>query len=272
MKRKIIGIVGAIALATLGTVALVAYVQSARADAVAGEELVDVWLVKSTVSEGTPAEEMLGSVEHTKVPAKLRAAGGVTDLTALKGLVTTTELLAGEQLIAARFVTPALARQGDVPAGFLQVTVELEPQRALGGRIRAGDTVAVLLSFEPFDLKGSVLESDGGVATVQGKTSNTTHLEFHKVLVTAVQIAEDASGVPAVAGEEKADKSDKKAVATAPTQNLLVTLAVDARALEQVVFAAEFGTVWLANEPADAEEIGTRMVDRGNVYDTAIKP
>jgi pilus assembly protein CpaB len=270
MKRRIIGIVGAIALATLGTVALVAYVQSAHNEAVASEAMVDVWVVKSHIAEGTPAAEIEKSIERTKVPGKVRAAGGVNDLRELEGLVTNTELLAGEQLVSARFVTASVARQGDVPAGLLQVTVELEPQRALGGHIRAGDTVAILLSFEPFDLKGSLLDSSGGATAVQGKTSNTTHLELHKVLVTSVQIAEDASGVPPVAGEDGDDKSAKKAVATAPTESLLVTFALDARAVEQVVFAAEFGTVWLANEPADAKETGTRMVDRGNAYDSVI--
>jgi pilus assembly protein CpaB len=265
------GIAGAIALATVGTVALVAYVQSARDEAEAAEALVDVWVVRSAIAEGVPAADIEGSLERTQVPGRIQAEGAVTDLDDLDGLVTSTALLPGEQIVAGRFVTPTVARQGDVPAGLLQVTVELDPQRALGGRVRAGDSVAVLLSFSPFDLEGAVLDSNGGVTTVQGKTSNTTHLELHKVLVTAVQIAENADGVPDVAGDG-GDESDPVKVESAPTESLLVTLALDAPSIEQLVFAAEFGTVWLANEPADAPETGTRIVDRGNAYDSVVLP
>jgi len=131
--------------------------------------------------------------------------------------------------------------------------------------------VAVLLSFGPFDLEGAVLDSAGDVTSVQGKTSNTTHLELHKVLVTSVQIAEDASGVPDVAGDGS-DSADDNDVESAPTESLLITFALDAPSIEQVVFAAEFGTIWLANEPLDAAETGTKIVDRGNVYDSVVMP
>jgi pilus assembly protein CpaB len=269
MKRRIIGIAAAVVLAAVGTFALVAYVQSAHDEALAEEALVDVWVVESPIAQGTPASEIDGSLGRVQVPERLRAEGSVTDLDDIEGLVTDTALLPGEQLVAGRFVTASVARQGDAPPGMLQVTLELDPQRALGGRVRAGDTVAVLLSFEPFDLQGAVLDSTGGVTPVNGKTPNTTHLELHKVLVTSVQIAEDASGVPEVAGE---GDDGNEPVASAPTESLLVTLALDAQSLEQVVFAAEFGTIWLANEPADAPEDGTKIVDRGNVYGTAVLP
>jgi pilus assembly protein CpaB len=255
MKRRIIGIIGAIVLASVGTVALVAYVQSARDEADAAEAMVDVWVVKSTIAEGTPAADVKGSVERTQVPGRLVADGAVRDFDELEGLVTGAALLPGEQVVAARFVTPIVARQGDVPAGLLQVTVELDPQRALGGRIRAGDTVAVFLSFA----------SDGA------GSADRSHLELHKVLVTSVQISDDAEGVPDVAGEG-GDATDTSEVASAPTESLLVTLALDARSVEQVVFAAEFGTVWLGNEPADAPEEGTRIVDGSNVYDVLVNP
>jgi pilus assembly protein CpaB len=252
MKRKIVGIAAAIILAAVGTLALVAYVQSARDEAEAAESLVDVLVVKSAIAEGTPATDIKGSVERTQVPGRLLAEGAVTDLDELEGLVTGTALLPGEQLVAPRFVTPSKARQGDVPAGLLQVTLELEPQRALGGQVRAGDTVAVLLSFGDHPLD----------------PSDRTHLELHKVLVTKVQIAKDADGVPDMAR----DNDDEDGVVPAPTESLLVTLALDAPSVEQVVFAGEFGMVWLANEPADAPQDGTRIVDATNMYDVLVAP
>ena len=69
--------------------------------------------------------------------------------------------------------------RASVPAGLQELTVSLDPTRAVGGSLRVGDTVGVVLSFEPFDLPGS-----------EDQSPNTTHLTFHKVLVTAVQFAE----------------------------------------------------------------------------------
>ena len=51
----------------------------------------------------------------------------------------------------ARFTGAGTAAASKATEGLLQVTVPLEPERALGGNIRAGDTVGVLLSFEPVD-------------------------------------------------------------------------------------------------------------------------
>jgi len=256
MKRKVTGIVGAVTLAIFGTVLLVAYVQSAKNDAIAGEALVNVWRVKTTIKEGTKAEDIEDSLERTKVPVKVRAKGAVNELDDIKGQVASTDLVAGEQLVTGRFISPTEARQGEAPTDLLQVTVELDPERALGGRVRAGDTVAVLLSFEPFDLEGG------------GKTSNVTHMELHDVVVVTVQIADD-EGVPEVAGEGDGRRSSSNAVTSAPTNTLLVTLALDAPSVEQLIFAAEHGTVWLASEPPDASEAGTREITRLNVFSDA---
>ena len=49
MSRKVIGIVVALALASVGTVALVSYVRSAEERAQAGEELVEVYVLTDTV-------------------------------------------------------------------------------------------------------------------------------------------------------------------------------------------------------------------------------
>ncbi|HUF33040.1 MAG TPA: SAF domain-containing protein [Acidimicrobiales bacterium] len=271
MNRRIAGIAGAVVLAIIGTLVLVSYVQSARDQALSDEELVEVWVVRTSIAEGASAADIAGSLERREVPARLRAEGSVTELDAIEGLVTRTDLVPGEQLLRSRFVTPVEARRGDVPEGLLQVTVDLAPQRALGGQIRPGDTVGVLMSFSPFDLEGTLLDEQGGTETQTGKTGNTTHLALHQVLVTSVQIGPNAAGVPAVAGEDDAVVNGAsvavgRGVASAPTESLLVTLALDAPSVERVVFAAEFGTIWLTAEGDDALEEGTRVVGRGNVY------
>ena len=51
---------------------------------------------------------------------------------------------------------------------------------------------------------------------------------------------------------------------------MLVTLALSSPQVEQVVFAAEFGHIWLTAENADADESGTRVVTLGEVYGPAV--
>jgi pilus assembly protein CpaB len=248
-NRRFVGLAAALLMAVVGTFALMAYVQSAKDKAVAGERMVAVLVVKSKIAKGTAVSKLGASVKRTEVPAKVKAEGAVTSLDALQGRVTATELLPGEQLVASRFVTPAQARAGtvNVPANLLRVSVALSAERMVGGAIAPGDTVGVFVSFAP------------DVAPYE------THLALHKVLVAAVAYGE----APDKSGGDTKKEGDSKAgdtPAVAPSGNLLVTLALDAPSAEKVVFAAEHGSIWLAAEPKDAPTGGTRIVVPDNVY------
>lgn len=251
MKRRLGGLAVAMVMATIGTVALVAYVQSAKDKALAGEQLVDVLVVTEPIAKGVAARDIT-AVRTVQVPAKVKAEGAVSNLAELDDLVAGARLVPGEQLIAARFVTAVTAAQrADVPPGMLEITVSLEPQRALGGQVRVGDTVGVLASFDP---------EAGSVAS--------TSLILHKVLVTAVQV-EPTPNDPLGRNNDN-DDDDEDSLGTkptpAPTGKLLVTLALDAPSVERVVFAGEHGRVWLSAEPKDAPTGGTKIVTPGNVY------
>ena len=260
MKRKFIGFLAALVLAGIGTAALVVYVESAKDQAVAAEAMVDVYVVSETIPKGTPVGELTDSVEVTEVPAKVLADDAVTDLDDLDDeLVATVDLAAGEQLLSSRLVPAEQLSRGSAPAGLQELTVALDPTRAVGGTLAVGDTVGVVLSFEPFDLPAS-----------EDQSPNTSHLTFHKITVTAVQFAEgDAGSTEADSDDDEAAAEDTEAE-PAPTNQVLVTLALDSPQVEQVVFAAEFGHIWLTAENADADESGTRVVTLGEVYDPAV--
>jgi len=238
MKRKVIAVVAAVALAVVGTAALVAYVGAAEDRALAGESVVDVLVVSETIERGTPAADLDGFVTTERVPAKVRADDAVSDLEDLGNRVAAVDLLAGEQLVAGRFVAQTeLAALGEVevPDGLLQVTVAVAAERAVGARIEAGATVGIVSSF-----------AEGG------GFPDMTHFIKHKALVTAVQ------------GDVVA--SDDEDPNQAPTENLLVTLALTAPEVERLVFTAEFGSIWLAFEPPDAPEGGTSVITKAEVF------
>lgn len=244
MKRRIVGVSTAVMLAAVGTFVLVAYVGAAEDRALAGERTVDVLVVKKPVETGTAADELAGMVKTVQVPAKVRAQDAVSDLSDLGDRVASADLSPGEQVVAARFVEAGELQQvGEVtvPDGSFQLTVALAPERVVGGLIEPGATVGVLASFESLDAEGA-----------QSPTS--THMILQKVLVTRVQRSEGVAS----------NEDDKN---QAPSGNLLVTLALeDAGAVENVVFTAEHGSLWLAFQPSDAPEDGARVVTRAVIY------
>jgi pilus assembly protein CpaB len=266
MNRKISGIIVAIVLAAVGTFALVAYVRSAKEQAVAGEERVEVYVVRSGTPRGTPLADVEDAVERVEVPAKVRPDDAVADIDDLDDdLVASVDLAVGEILLESRLIPAEDLSRAPVEEGLQEVTVALEPERAVGGRLRAGDTVGVVLSFEPFDVQ----DGTGGEQAEQ--TANMSHLTFHKVEVTSVQFdVDDGDAAPPV-GDDGGDDEEEQ-VDEAPTERLLVTLAVSSPQVEQIVFAAEFGHIWLTAENEAADEGGTRVVTLGEVFAGAPQP
>lgn len=242
MKRRLIAAVAAILLGSMGALLLVNYVGGADERALAGTKTVNVLVVAKTIVAGTPAEGLAKSVSTKALPALAVVAGTVTDLDQISGQVTTTDLQVGEQLLASRFVDPKSLAKSDelkIPNGMQQVSVLLPSQRALGGYLTAGATVGLFISTPKED----------------GKPAQT-HLALHKVLVSRVE----GGNAPAPPTEEE------KAASPAPqSEGVMVTLVASAPDAERVVFAAEYGTIWLALEPSDAKETGTRVVTAKNV-------
>jgi pilus assembly protein CpaB len=228
-RQKLIGIMASVLLAAVGTGLLVAYVRSAENRALKGEKTVEVLVVSATIPKGTKAEDITPNLRMEQVPVKVATTGALTSTSPLAGKVAAVDLLPGEQLVSTRFTSPAEA-QG-IGAGLLQVTIALDPVRALGGQLRKGDSVAVTVSFDD---------------------PETTHLILHKVKVTDVRTADGINVITPASGP-------------APVAGLLVTLAVDAPAVEKVVFAAENGKLWLAWEPKEANESGTKIQTKAGV-------
>jgi pilus assembly protein CpaB len=295
MRRRLIGMLLAVVLAGVGTVALVAYVQSAKDDALAEEPQLEVYVVTKDLPQGARFREIADSVELTEVPERLAAPDAITDLADIgDAKVAAVELRAGEQLLSTRLVDPESLVRVSVPDGLQELTLALDPQRAVGGLLEAGDLVGVVLSFDPFEITESGAPAaaddqagdsgeDGEAAddtSTPTKTPNMTHLTLHEVQVTSVRYAQrdseriverqqvdEDSGVSTFGRRD----TESSAAATAvvdegPGDRLLVTLAVTAPEVEQIVFAAEFGHVWLTKQTQESDQIGTRIVTLDQVY------
>ena len=244
--RRLLAAFAALLLLVVGSVVLLAYVHGADARALAGIRTVDVLVAEQLIPAGTAGDQLDGLVRTEVVPAKTALSGRVVNLSSLSGRVATVDLQPGEQLLFSRFTRPGdLQAPGtvDVPEGLQEVSVLLEPQRAVGGRLAAGDKVGVLIS-----------------ETLQDGTT-ATHAVLHTVLVTQVQGA--PTPVDPAAEEDPATASSGT---PAPSASLMVTLAVSAAQAEAVVFGIEHGTIWLSREPDRAQTGGTDVITGGNIY------
>jgi pilus assembly protein CpaB len=254
MKVRLLGGIAALVVAIIGTVLLFNYVQGADRRAWANTETQDVLVVKQNVPAGTPASQLSQYVTTKPVPRTAVAADGVQDLGALGATVTSVALVPGEQLLSSRLVD-ANAYLGPsrvaVPAGLQEITLRLGIERVVGGKIQAGDTVGVFISM-----------ADAGGA-------NGTQLTFHKVLVTAVQFSSGAAAQTQAqatqtssTGSLNADSQNKQAT----SDSYLITFARDAVDTEKLVYAAEFGKVYLSKEPGDATEGTNGVVNQTKVF------
>jgi pilus assembly protein CpaB len=237
MKTRLLAALTALVLAVLGAVLINGYVQGADARALAGVHTESVLVVTKAVAAGTPVDKLSASVAPRPIPTAAIASGALTSLDGLKGTVASVDLVPGEQLLKSRLVAPSAVQKTGVvavPKGMQEVTVQLTPDRVVGGKIEAGQNVAVYFSFA--DPNGN-----------QG----TTKLVFQRVLVTDVQ------GAPA--------QTDAKSGQAAPSGSVLVTLARPAPDVQRIVYAAQYGTIWLSSEPADSVTGGLPTVTRGDV-------
>lgn len=267
--RRLVTLGVALVLAVVGTILLLAYVRGAEQRALEGQQLASVYVVASPIPAGADLDTVRQRVQLTEIPVHAVARGAVSDLDALADLVPAVNLIVGEQILAGRFVAPAeleVDTRVEVPPEFLQLTIHLTPERTIGGQIVPGDLVAFLVSFQPFNLGGIEpgIEPDPDVPVVPVdptdedeapelvfRTPHSTHVMLNKMLVTGVQYqSEEAPGTDRVT----------------PAGALLVTLAATAEEAEQIVFAMEYGSVWLARQHPDAPEPETVIRTRANIF------
>lgn len=259
MKTRLLGGIAALIVAIIGTVLLFNYVQGADRRALANTETEDVLVVKQDIPAGTPTSQLPQYLATKTIPKTAVAEDAVADLNSVSSKVTAVGLVPGEQLLNSRlvesstFIGPARV---EVPQGLQEITLRLGIDRVVGGTVQAGDSVGVFISL-----------GDAAADPATG-TGNGTQLTFHKVLVTAVQFS---SGQPVETEGEATQASSSGALNTdkskqASSDAYLVTLARNSVDTEKLVYAAEFGKIYLSKEPADATEGTNGVVNQTKVF------
>ena len=126
----------------------------------------------------------------------------------------------------------------DVPEEMVEITAALDTQRAIGGQVRPGDLVGIIVSYDDLRLTDFVL---------------------HKILVSNVQ---DEAPVEIVDGTENL-------LEAAPSGRFYVTFAMEAADAEKMTHALEFGRIWLTYEPETADETSPGVQSSETVLESA---
>lgn len=250
-RRRVIAVVAAVILTLIGTLVLLAYVNSVEQRAREDSDLVRTLVAREEIPAGTPASELAGSqrVGITEVPASFPPDDAIRDPAALADLgdqVTLERILEGEPIVARHFGDAAEAQRGGGAGGLERgreiITIALEPQRALGGELAAGDVVGVIASFGE-ETGGAAADAAAG----GGAEGSATSMVLTNISVTNVTGTEQAAGP---AGQAQ--------------QAVGVSLDVDQADAEVIAFAMEFGNVWLTRQAGRTRPNGG-TVDRDSV-------
>lgn len=226
----------------------------------AGTETSEVFVVQKAIPAGTPGSELGDSVAKKPLPKSSLTDRSVTNLADLGTKVTAVSLVPGEQLLSSRmvdadaFLGPARVA---VPEGMQEISIKLPIERVVGGKITAGDTVGVFISLQETSTNGA-----GDTST----QSAGTQLTFHKVLVTAAQFSDGKAAQPDAKEEGQSQSSLNSSNNKQSDGSYLITVARNSVEAEQLVYAVEFGKVYLSKEPAGATEGNTGVVNKTKVF------
>ena len=215
MKRRLVAVLAAVLSAALGAALLLTYVSGADRRAMAGMEPVQVLVTTRGVPAGTAGAALADLVKVRNLPAAALAPGAVRDVSALTGLVATVDLAPGEQVLSSRFADPASLAPAppSVPRGKQQITIDVEPQRLLGGDVAPGARVALFTTIE-----------------------KVTTLAVKSALVVRIDVPPVSTG-----------KDDAGGAPTAPADGLVrVTLAMTGAEATRLVAGANSGAVWFS--------------------------
>lgn len=232
MNKRVIAAVAAGALALLGVLVLVVWAQGANDRAFEGAKLVSVVRITEDLSQGASISDLAGSTEIVELPAESVPKGAVTSLDQITGLATNASLQSGEVLLKSRMVAPG-DRKGktDVPEGFQEISIALDPEHSVAGGVKAGDRVGMIVTFEPKD----------------ADQPQFTDFALNQVLVTKAKTA--------VVGEK------------GEISGTMVTLAVKTLDAERVVHAQKWGTVWLTLQNSDTDTSGSKPITAKEVVE-----
>jgi pilus assembly protein CpaB len=248
MQSRVLAILVAVVLALVATAALVVYVNGADRRAVSGQEPRMVWVAAEGIKAGTSGQTArnTGLIKQVPVPNKNVVAGAVLSMPQIENRYAAVDIVAGEQLLLRRWVGAedvAGRRLLQIEPDHQALAIEMDMVRQVAGFVTPGDKVSLVLSMKR--------PAPGG------------DLERSQFLLQNVQVL--AVGATALANS--AAQGGGSRVNQGRGEVAAVTLSIPDERVEQVVYAAENGSIYMTLLPPDAKDVPS---DGGATADNVI--
>jgi pilus assembly protein CpaB len=248
MQSRVLAILIAVVLALVATAALVVYVNGADRRAISGQEPRMVWVAAQLIKAGTSGQTArnTGQIKQIPVPNKNVVAGAVLSMPQIENRYAAVDIVAGEQLLLKRWVGAedvAGRRLLQIEPGHQALAIEMDMVRQVAGFVTPGDKVSLVLSMKR--------PAPGG------------DLERSQFLLQNVQVL--AVGATALANS--AAQGGGSRVNQGRGEVAAVTLSIPDERVEQVVYAAENGSIYMTLLPPDAKDVPS---DGGATADNVI--
>jgi pilus assembly protein CpaB len=249
MQSRVLAVLIAVVLALVATAAMVVYVNGADRRAQDGMEPRFVLVARATIPAGTSGEDAQNKklIVREQVPRRNVVAGAITSETQLEQRYAAVDIVKGEQLLQGRWVGAedvAGRRLLQIPENHQAVSLGLDITKQVAGFITPGDKVGLVFTFK---------KEEGN-----GDSVDKTQFLLQNIQVLAVGATALPNGSSQSGGRVNQGRGSQNLTA--------VTLAIDKKDVERVVFAAENGSIYLTLMPPNAEEQSTTGgVDGGNV-------
>ena len=231
MQSRVLAILIAVVLALVATAALVVYVNGADRRAISDQSPRMVWVAATAIPAGTSGLTAINTkrIKQVEVPTKSVVPGAVLSLTQIQNRYAAVDLEAGEQLLQKRWVGAedvAGARLLPIQEGYQALAIGLDAVRQVAGFVTPGDKVSLVLTMKRGDRDRS---------------------QFLIQDVQVLAVGNTALANAAAQGGGRVNQGKGQVAA--------VTLSVREKDVEQVVYAAEHGSIYMTLLAQDAKPL-----------------
>lgn len=244
MGRRTVLLIVAALIAAVGTTLVFLYVRGVEARAAQQYDAVEVLTAVEVINPGESLEEAQaqGKIQMGTVPESQVLTGATTSIAGLAEKVALTTVYPGEQIVSAKFGEAGEQEVLGIPKGKMAISINLTDPARVAGFVNPGAEVAIFAS------------SDAGA---MGSPNPTTRLLLPRVSVIGV-------GATTVVSTTVTDETGEQTVEELP--RTLMTLAVDQKDAEKVIFAARNSEVSVALLTEDSKVAAGAGVTPENVF------
>ena len=249
MKSRGMVIILAFLLAAGATGAVYLYVSGVKQEATTGGALTTVVTSKQDIAAGTDLDPLIeqGVFQQSEVPTDDLVVGAVTELGQLRGQTTAAAILAGEQIPIARLNGSLTGGPLGVSKGYEAATFQLSAEQVVGAGLQQNAEVTVYSAFDAATTKS--LKKAPGTTAKQAALPGLV-----MPIVEGVRVL-DVVRPGVEPGQQPSD------------QGALVTLELKPQDLEKVVYAQQYGTIWIGlrgpnDTPAPAKPLDFQLISK----------